>query len=115
MNAAPSRAHWNVEPGSLEVNEKLAVLLLLCSGGPELMFVWGGMVSGGGGGGGGVGDGGGGDGGRQDEVATESSARAELLPARSTASTPIRYSEPQCSPVNRCAVARVEPANAPSR
>ena len=43
MNAAPSRAHWNVEPGSSEVNVKVADLLLLCSGGPELMFVWGGI------------------------------------------------------------------------
>ena len=46
-NAAPSRAHWKVEPASLEENVNVALVLVVVEGGPELIVVSGGVVSGG--------------------------------------------------------------------
>jgi hypothetical protein len=43
--AAPSRAHWKLEPPSLEVKPKLALELVLKAGGPAVMVVFGGAVS----------------------------------------------------------------------
>jgi hypothetical protein len=46
--APASSRHWNVEPVSVEVNPKLAELLVTVPDGPELIVVSGGVVSGGG-------------------------------------------------------------------
>jgi hypothetical protein len=40
--------HWNVEPVSLDVNEKLAELLVDVPDGPAVIVVFGAVVSGGG-------------------------------------------------------------------
>lgn len=46
-NAAPSRAHWKVEPGSFDENVNVALVLVVAEGGPESIVVSGGVVSGG--------------------------------------------------------------------
>jgi hypothetical protein len=43
--AAPSSKHWNVDPASLAVNAKLALVLVTVPLGPEVMVVSGGVVS----------------------------------------------------------------------
>jgi hypothetical protein len=48
--APASMRHWKVEPLSVDVNEKLAELLVDVPDGPPVMFVSGAVVSGGGGG-----------------------------------------------------------------
>jgi hypothetical protein len=45
VKAASSRAHSKLEPASLELKLKLALVLLLSSGGPESMLVSGAVVS----------------------------------------------------------------------
>src|SRR3954452_5702307 len=44
-NAAPSTLHWNVAPGSFELNAKLGVLSLIGPLGPDVMCVSGGVAS----------------------------------------------------------------------
>jgi hypothetical protein len=46
-NAAPSRAHWKVEPASFDENANVALVLVVVEGGPESIVVSGGVVSGG--------------------------------------------------------------------
>ncbi len=48
LHAPPSRRHWNVEPASLDVNEKLADGEVTVPDGPEVIVVSGGVVSAGG-------------------------------------------------------------------
>ena len=44
-NAAPSSAHWNVEPASVELKVKVALVLLTEPVGPVLIVVSGAVVS----------------------------------------------------------------------
>jgi hypothetical protein len=44
-NVAPSSEHWNVEPGSLAENVKVAVVEFVLALGPDSMIVCGGVVS----------------------------------------------------------------------
>ena len=41
----PTNLHWNVEPGSLEVNPKVTVVPITLPIGGLVMVVWGGVVS----------------------------------------------------------------------
>ena len=42
---APSSEHWKLAPVSLEENAKLALVPLVSAGGPELIVVYGALVS----------------------------------------------------------------------
>src|SRR5215216_4159806 len=44
-NAAPSTRHWNVDPGSFDLNPKLGVLSVVRPSGPPVIVVTGGSVS----------------------------------------------------------------------